>query len=267
LPLDTPLDILGYPELDLSLSADQPLALVAVRLCDVAPDGASTLVSWGLLNLTHRDSHEFPQPLEPGQRYRVTVQLNVIGHRLAAGHRWRVAISPTYARHAWPSPEPVTLTVYTGPESRLRLPERRGHPGDDALPPFLPAETAAPLALTHLRLPQTSKTICSDLVAGTTEYRIEDDSGRVRHDGSGMEVDDRVVERYTVRDGSPLSMKVHIERAIELQREAWRARVETTSVMTADATHFHVSTHLDAYEGDTRVFTSSWTRTIPRQLV
>ncbi len=267
LPLDAPMDILGYPEVDLVLSADRPLALVAVRLCDVAPDGASTLVSWGLLNLTHRDSHEFPEPLEPGRRYRVTVQLNVIGHRPAIGHRWRVAVSPTYSRHAWPSPEPVTLAIYTGPESRLRLPVRRPHPGDETLPPFPPAETAAPLALTHLRLPQTRKAICNDLVAGMTEYRIDDDSGRVRHDDSGMEVDDRLVERYTVHDGSPLSMKVHIERALELQREAWRVRVETTSVMTADATHFHVSNHLDAYEGDTRVFTKSWVKAIPRQLV
>lgn len=267
LPLDAPLDILGYPEVDLSLSADRPLALVAVRLCDVAPNGASTLVSWGLLNLTHRYSHEFPEPLEPGRRYRVTVRLNVIGHRLAVGHRWRVAVSPTYARHAWPSPEPVTLTVYAGPESRLRLPARTSHPGDEALPPFPPAETAASLALTHLRLPQTRKTICNDLVAGTTEYRIEDDSGRVRHNGSGMEVDDRLVERYTVHDGAPLSMKVHIERAIALQREAWRVRVETMSTMTADATHFHVSNHLDAYEGDTRVFTKSWAKAIPRRLV
>lgn len=266
-PLDAPLDILGYPEIDLFLSADRPLALIAVRLCDVAPDGASTLVSWGLLNLTHRNSHEFPEPLEPGRRYRVTVQLNVIGHRLAAGHRWRIALTPTYTRHAWPSPEPVILTVYAGSESRLRLPTRTSHPGDDVLPPFLPAETAAPLGLTQLRLPQTRKTICSDLVAGTTEYRIEDDSGRVRHDGSGMEVDDRLVERYTVRDGSPLSTKVHIERAIELQREGWGVRVETMSVMTADATHFLLSNHINAYEGDTRVFTRSWTRAIPRQLV
>ena len=262
-----PVDILGYPEVDLLLSADRPLALVSVRLCDVAPDGASTLVSWGLLNLTHRESHEFPEPLEPGRRYRVTVQLNVIGHRLAAGHRWRVAVSPTYTRHAWPSPEPVTLTVVCGSESRLRLPVRTSHPGDGALPLFPPVETASPLAMESLRSPSTRKTIHHDLIDGTTEYRIEDDSGRARHVGSGMEVDDRLVERYTVRDGAPLSLKVHIERTLELQREDWRVRIETDSTMTADATHFHVSNHLEAYEGDVRVFSRSWDSSIPRRLV
>jgi putative CocE/NonD family hydrolase len=266
-PLPEAVDILGYPEVDLELSADRPLALVAVRLCGVAPDGASTLVSWGLLNLTHRESHEFPQPLEPGRRYRVIVQLNVIGYRLAAGHRWRVAVSPTYTRHAWPSPELVTLTIYCGPGSRLRLPIRLPQPGDKALPPFPPAETAPPLPMAELRTPASRKTIRHDLIDGLTEYLVEDDNGRRRHAESGMEVDDRLTERYTVRDGDPLSLKVHIERATELQREAWRARIETSSTMTADATHFHLSNSLDAYEGDTRVFTRSWTKELPRHLV
>jgi putative CocE/NonD family hydrolase len=123
-PVAEPAAILGNPEVDLELEVDKPQALVAVRLCDVAPDGASTLVSWGMLNLTHRDSHEEPAPLEPGRRYRVTVQLRMMGYRLAAGHRWRVGISPTFARHAWPSPETVRLRLHAGAGCRLRLPLR-----------------------------------------------------------------------------------------------------------------------------------------------
>ena len=52
------LEILGAPEVELELSADRPQAQICVRLNDVAPDGASLRVSFGLLNLTHRDSHE-----------------------------------------------------------------------------------------------------------------------------------------------------------------------------------------------------------------
>ena len=43
-----------------SSAVDRPVALVAARLSDVAPDGAATRVSYGLLNLTHRESHEHP---------------------------------------------------------------------------------------------------------------------------------------------------------------------------------------------------------------
>ena len=67
--------LIAYP----TVSADSNLALIeyaaerskaflAVRLCDVAPDGQSTRVTYGILNLAHRDSHETPSLLEPGQR-------------------------------------------------------------------------------------------------------------------------------------------------------------------------------------------------------
>ncbi|HUF31988.1 MAG TPA: CocE/NonD family hydrolase C-terminal non-catalytic domain-containing protein [Acidimicrobiales bacterium] len=40
------------------------VALLAARLSDVAQDGSATLVSFGVLNLTHRLSHEAAAPLE-----------------------------------------------------------------------------------------------------------------------------------------------------------------------------------------------------------
>ena len=43
---------------------------VCVRLCEVFPDGTSTLVTRALLNLTHRESDEHPAPLVPGERFR-----------------------------------------------------------------------------------------------------------------------------------------------------------------------------------------------------
>jgi hypothetical protein len=54
---------------------------------------------------------------------------------------------------------------------------------------------------------------------------------------------------------------------LELQRDEWRVRVATDSEMTADATHFHVSSRLDAYEGDERVFSRTWAKAIPRLFV
>ena len=41
-----------------TIEVDRPSALVAVRLCDVDPDGASLLVTRGVLNLNHRDGHD-----------------------------------------------------------------------------------------------------------------------------------------------------------------------------------------------------------------
>ena len=54
-PLAAPLEILGFPEVTLRLAVDKPRALICVRLCDVAPDGCSKLVTRQVLNLTHRE--------------------------------------------------------------------------------------------------------------------------------------------------------------------------------------------------------------------
>ena len=43
-----------------------PVAYLSARLCEVLPDGTSILVSRGILNLTHRESHSDPEPLVPG---------------------------------------------------------------------------------------------------------------------------------------------------------------------------------------------------------
>jgi hypothetical protein len=266
-PLETPQEVLGFPEVTLTLAADQPLALVAVRLCDVAPDGASTRVSWGLLNLTHRDGHEHPTALEPGQRYIITVRLNFLGHRLAAGHRWRVAISPTYWPQAWPSPTPVTLTVFTSGDSRLSLPVRATRPEDSQLRPFEPPEIAPPLQRETLVSSRRTRTLQRDVVTGATTLTDHNIGGfRITANGNDLEDEHSDKTTYRIIEGDPLSASVTCEWMVRTGRGDWQTRVETTSTMTADATHFRVTNVLDAFEGNARVFSKTWHFTVPRDL-
>jgi hypothetical protein len=262
-PLDEPMPILGFPEVTLTVAADQPDALLAVRLCDVAPTGASTLVSWGLLNLTHRDSHEAPRPLTPGQPYTVSVRLNAIGYELPAGHRWRVGISPTYWPHAWPSPRPVTLTLFDG---RLDLPVRRPQPQDGELAPFAPAETSAPLPLEVRRTGSRKHVVHRDVIDGVTTLTVTVDAGRIRFD-SGLDYDNTSANIFAIQEDDPLSAAVRCRHALEFKRDNWHVRIETDSTMTADAERFHVTNLLDAYEGHTRVFTKTWTFSVAREMV
>ncbi|MCA9973102.1 MAG: CocE/NonD family hydrolase [Anaerolineales bacterium] len=263
-PLAEAVEILGCPEVALTLAADQPKALVYVRLCDVAPDGTSTLVSWGLLNLTHRDGHAAPAPLTPGAWMRVTVRLNVMAYRLPAGHRWRVGVSPTCFRHAWPSPRPVTLRLRAGADSVLRLPVRAPWAGDGDLRPFAPPETAAPLAVELLRSGSRRKWVERDLIDGWTTAVLAVEEERMRFAHSGMVTDGRSRETLAVRDGDPLSMCNRVQHTLVYEQDDWRVRVETDSVLTADETTFHVTCQLAGYEGDARVFAKTWTFAIPR---
>jgi uncharacterized protein len=235
-----------------------------VRLCDLAPDGASTLVTRGLLNLTHRQGHERPRPLVPGEHYSVTVVLNAIAHAFPAGHRLRVALSPTYWPWAWPSPEPVTLTVHEG---QLELPVRPPRPEDTTLAPFGPPAGAEPVEVEIVRAKESGCAIRRDLEAGTFELTFRQDYGGRRRLADGLEFETYGEDAFRISAGDPLSATTRSERVDDLARGDWRVRVEATSVLSGDADAFRVTNAVEGFEGSVRVFAKSWSRTIPRDLV
>ena len=80
-----PLVLFGAPVLKLRIKSNRPVAFLIARLCDVSSDGASSRVSYGILNLCHRDSHTVPEALEPGRWYDVRLQLDDLACSLPAG--------------------------------------------------------------------------------------------------------------------------------------------------------------------------------------
>ena len=266
-PLKEPMEILGFPIVSLKVAVDQPNALLAVRLCDVAPDGSSRLISWGLLNLTHRESHIEPKLLHPGEVYQVQVQLNVVAHHLSVGHRWRIAISPTYWQHAWPSPVAVNLTLFGGKDSYLRLSQRLPNFLDDNLSEFEEPEGAPPLESEIIRPEHAERDIQYEVVTGKLTMTDNIDEGRLRILNNDLEYDSFIKNVYSIINDDPLSAKARCERKIEISRGDWITCVKTYSLMTSDMEYFHLTNTLDAYENNTRVFTRSWTKKIPRFMV
>ncbi len=265
-PLPDRLETLGFPEVTLTVASDRPNALVIVRLCEVAPDGSSTLVTRALQNLTHRDSDEFPEPLEPGARYTVTVKLDARGHAFAKGSRVRLGISPTYWPWAWPSPQEATLTITTG-ASTLRLPERPPSPDDLELPEFEPPEYAPPFPIEQLEQGVNGRVITRDLVTGRQRLEYNWDTGGVFRLPNGLEHGDANTTVFEIVEGDPLSAEVRCRMSGSQARGAWKTRWETLHTMSCDATHFRVVASLTAHEGDACVFTKTWTSVIPRDLV
>ena len=104
-PLEEPLEIAGDAALDLASKATCPWRMVAVRLSDVAPDGQATRVTYGLLNLTHRESHERPEPAGTRPALHVRVPFKHVAQRFEAGQSDPASISTTYFPLAWPAPE------------------------------------------------------------------------------------------------------------------------------------------------------------------
>jgi uncharacterized protein len=265
-PLAERLEILGAPVLTLEVSSDKPNAFLCARLCDVAPDGGSLRATYGLLNLTHRESHEHPEPLEPGGRYSVRLQLNDVAHAFPPGHRIRLALSTTYWPIAWPSPEAATVTVWTG-ESRLSLPVRRAPPEDAELKPFADAASAPPEARTMLTPGGFERTFGYDVASDTMTYTSIADSGAQRIDAVGLELEEIARKVYKIRSDDPLSADNFIHWTTRRGRGDWQVRIETRTRMRATRDDFLIDAELDAYEGDRRVFSRDWRATIPRDLV
>jgi len=266
-PLSEPLEILGFPDAELTLTADRPNALVCVRLCEVFADGTSALVTRAIQNLTHRESDEHPRPLVPGERFRATVRLDAVGHAFAAGSRLRVGISPTYWPWAWPSPEPVTLTLHAGAASTLVLPVRRPQPGDAALPEFPPPEEAPRLPVQVVHGAPAGRTMHRDLASGRVELVYDWDVGGRNVLPNGLAVEDSNRTTFSIVEGDPLSARARCVTVGSIGRGDWRIRSETDSVMTCDAGAFHVTVVVRAFEGEACGFARTWTYTFPRELV
>jgi predicted acyl esterase len=256
------IDIVGKPAVDLEVSVDRRVAFVALRLNDVWPDGGITRITYHLFNMTHRDGHEHPAPLEPGKRYRVRIGLDDIAWHMPQGHKLRLAISTQYWPMMWPAPEPVTLTMFTG-KSRLEVPIRRAPAGEAPLE-MPPAETAPPLRQEELRSPSHSREVSED--AGTVTLTIVDDFGKYRNLEHGLVTGSVGRETHSIRPDDASSARMTTHWTQELERDNWRVRTEAFSEMTSTATEFRLKARIEAYEDEKRVFEKEFDETIPREL-
>jgi hypothetical protein len=265
-PLSHDLDILGMATVDLEVSADKPVAMVAVRLSDLAPNDRATRVTYGILNLTHRDGHESPTPLEPGRRYRVRVRLNEIAQRFCAGHRLRLAISSSYWPLAWPSPEATTLTIHTG-GCRLNLPVRPPRPEDRHLRDLgAPREAPAP-AHTLLAPARREWKVIHNLASNEVTLDVINNDPRLRLEDIDLSFGRDVEERYSFRNNRYGTVRGEVVHERTFERGDWRVRTVTRTVLTSQREHFLVRATIDAYEGDVRVFAKSWDEAISRDLM
>jgi hypothetical protein len=260
LPLDEDVAILGLPAVRLELESDRPQAIVAVRLCDVSPDGASALITRGLLNITHRHGHDDPRPIVPGVREQVTVQLKAIGQIVPAGHRLRVAVSTSYWPWAWPSPEPVTLTVHGG---TLELPIRAPWEGEP-VPAFAEPEQAPVPETETLAFEPGDHAVSRSIGRNSSQLIHSYPAFHTRYAESGIEMRSREPDTFTIDEDDPLSARIQCERSVTVARGDWNVTIEARSTMQADAESFLVTADLRAFHGGRAVHAGAWSFRVPR---
>ena len=263
--LEQTIELLGAPLVHLEFAVDRPRAFVAVRLCDVKPDGASARVSYAVLNLCHLDGHESPQLLEPGRRYSATLKLNDCAYSFAPGHKLRVSVSTTYWPMIWPSPEPVTLTLFAG-DCDIELPVRPTT-NEPRVKAFKAPEQGSDMAMTQVETRPGKNTVTRDVGTGRVEVLSDRGGGLYRIEEHGLAFARDTIEKMAIVEGDPLSAETEMVVCSRMQRDEWSVEVRARTRLTADADNFHLEADLDVYENEGRVLAKTWSVPIPRDCV
>ncbi|UYQ63744.1 CocE/NonD family hydrolase [Streptomyces peucetius] len=262
---EDPVAVLGRPRVTLRLSAEGPDGVAVARLCDIAPDGAATLVTRGALNLAAREGPDRAVPWPVGATEDVSFDLAAAGHVFAPGHRIRLAVSCAYWPWVWPHPGPAGFTLDPA-GSRLDLPVRE--PTGETVG-FAEPEHAQPPAVAvpqTLDAPRSRLLLVRDVPAGRWTLEATPHRGGTHIHPDGLEYTEECHETYTVEEADPLSARTRSEWVIRLHRpeEAWDVHVWARSEIHRDEAGFLTSDELVCRSGDEIVFHRTWERRIGR---
>jgi len=262
-PLEKDLSILGSVSLELELSSNKPIATVAARISDVAPNGRATRVTYGLLNLTHRNSDLEPEALEPDKKYQVTLDFNNVAQRFPAGHQIRLSISSSYWPLAWPAPEPAKLTLHLK-NSKIILPVRKTKESDLNLRDLGEPDEGRSMPTTLLVPSHREWEVKHNLATNEVILHVTNNDPQYTLDDINWTIQKDVTEKYVYKNNNYDTLRGEVTSKRRFKRDDWEATTITKTILTSSRTHFRIHATLDAYEKDSRIFSKTWDESIPR---
>ena len=259
--LEEAVDVLGRPVLYATVAIDQPVGNLCARLIDVHPDGAAFRVSYGVLNLAHRNSNEKPEVMQAGKSVAVAIALDECAYRFKTGHRIQLSISTAYWPAIQPPPAAVTATFSLGEQTHLNLPGSKGcqpydmaEPERDDLFPSYPQHSPSIM----------QRRVEKDLQQGVTHYRVYSDTGEEEIPGHGLRGQHIRDECWSISPDDPLSARASGKHTWTSSRGKWLTRIEVASEMHCDAANYHVSASVRAYLGEELISEREWHDVISR---
>ncbi|HUA35613.1 MAG TPA: CocE/NonD family hydrolase [Candidatus Binataceae bacterium] len=147
-------------------------ATLVAKLCDVDPDGGSTLITSGWLRATCRETYARRAKLERGEVYEFKIPLWATSYRVAHGHRIRLVIACADFPRIWPTKSNPEIRLFFGGKrgSTLSLPiVERGGAADGPRVRSIP-----PAALPNPRTPiwKIERDMVSGAVTVTTGQNV-----------------------------------------------------------------------------------------------
>jgi putative CocE/NonD family hydrolase len=249
-PLEADMEVTGDPSAELFVSSSADVTYFEVKLCDVAPDGVSKMVSDGGLNATRRLSRSKPEPLKPGEVYELKINLKSMAYVFPAGHRIRVDVASSDFQNVWPASKQAVNTIYrTGKfPSRVILPILPPQNPKLPLPDLQPSPNPQPEP-DAVAKPQY--TVTYDLVNETTTLTTANPAGRTS---------------YTISSKNPGEAVMKATRELVVSKPDSEIKVEAQCVTSSDTKVFRHLVEVEVLVDGKRHFQKSWSVVAPRDL-
>lgn len=250
-PLDCPVEIMGCPQAVLHVSSSAEVAAFCVKLSDVAPDGTSALVTKGYLNGTHRESHNHPTPLEPGEVVELRIELLAAAYRFQAGHRLRVAVASADFPDVWPTPSPCVIELYHDAErpSRILLPSAPEQSPELPAPDLQPSPHPLP---DRDALPRGDLVVSQDLANGTCTISQQRDGLSRSH--------------FTVSSEHPAHAVAKATFSRTTTQAGAAISVQADCTTSSDDKAFHHVVSVSVQVDGKPFFHKSWDTSVPREM-
>ena len=264
-PLEERIEIIGQPQLQLTFSATAPVVNLVVKLFDLAPDASSDLITWGVLNVTHRESHTEPQPLIPGKQVKLNIQLDTTSWIFKLGHRLKLVFSGSDFPNIWPSPSTAENTIWWGEgyESYLLLPVV---PESDPKTAPIFGDIEMPMdRYTSKSSPIKSRLIHNQLEDLTTLEFSKGEEGGIPEDGVKVVFNED--SAFTVSNKNPSNAELRSIQDMQVIKENSKARALTKARLESNDEDFLISYDLTVSVDDVEKFKQKWSRSYRRKLV
>ncbi len=246
-PLDEDLVIFGQPSVALTVSTDAPALPFACRICDVAEDGTSALVTKGILNATRRNGMDAPEPLAPDAPTTLAFALEATAWRFRKGHRVRLSINGSDFPNVWPTPYRGIGAVHRGPglQAALHL-------------PVWASPTPSPISFLPSPNPPASTGAGSDPAPWRVTHDVLEDRLHFQF-ANGNE--------FVVSNRGPARAYTRSKSVAQASWEGFAARSESTCALHSDEKAFHLTITLTVYVNDTVHFQRQWHQSTERALL
>ncbi len=268
-PITTDIALLGQPTASLFCAASAKHANWVVRLSDVAPDGSVTLITGSAINGTHRESSENPSYLIPGNIYPLAIPLHFTSWVFEKGHKIRISVSNGLWPMFWPTPYPITTSLYLGGKmpSTITLPlipiigdmekmKASGYMGSTNIPSKQHGDSSAKRQRTVRNWIGPVELVRNEALGKSTfRYSIVNTSEKES---------DTIQLTYTLFDADPAAASMVASEKITKKINGHTAVWEGETSITGDSLNFFYKHKRTLFFDGKLIRRKDWQETIPR---